>query len=270
MRETALEAAAISNRAAATCGACHAYGRPPRWRATGPDRRGAGIIATGAPAGDRAWLGALSKPDAMRGADAALPNHDEKTMKIHAALFLTLGVTAGLATAEPVSYRLDPAHTFPSFEADHMGVSVWRGKMNKSSGKVTLDRAAGSGSLDVAVDLASIDFGHEPLNRWARGKEFFDVRRFPQAIYKGRLEGFVNGVPTQVVGDLTLHGVTRPVALKIDSFKCLPHPMLKREFCGADVLGSFNRDEFGLDAGKDWGFKMDVMLRIQVEAIQGG
>ena len=71
-----------------------------------------------------------------------------------------------------------------------------------------------------------------------------------------------------VVGELTLHGVTRPVVLKINTLKCIPHPVFKRELCGADALGTFSRDDFGLDAGKDYGFNMDVTLRIQVEALQ--
>jgi polyisoprenoid-binding protein YceI len=66
---------------------------------------------------------------------------------------------------------------------------------------------------------------------------------------------------------LTLHGVTRPVTLKLALFKCIMHPMLKRELCGADAMGTIRRDEFGLTAGKDYGFKMDVALRIQVEAV---
>jgi polyisoprenoid-binding protein YceI len=73
-----------------------------------------------------------------------------------------------------------------------------------------------------------------------------------------------------VVGDLTLHGVTKPVVLKINLFKCIPHPILKRELCGADASGTFNRDDFGLDVGKPYGFKMDVALRIQMEAIEAG
>ena len=97
--------------------------------------------------------------------------------------------------------------------------------------------------------------------RASRSREFFNVAKYSRATYKGKLDGFANGVPAQVVGDLTLHGVTRPVVLKINSFKCIPHPRLKRELCDADALGRFNRDEFGLDAGKPYGFKMDVTLR---------
>ena len=174
---------------------------------------------------------------------------------------------AGPACAAPVAYKVDPDHTYPSFEADHMGISIWRGKMNKSSGTITFDKASGSGSVDIAVDLASIDFGQDALNKWARGTEFFDVRKYPKAVYKGRFEGAANGVPTQVEGELTLHGVTRPVQLKINSLKCIPHPMFKRDWCGADAAGSFDREAFGLGVGKEYGFKMNVDLRIQVEAL---
>lgn len=174
---------------------------------------------------------------------------------------------AGAAPAAPIQYDIDPHHTFPSFEADHMGISIWRGKLNKSAGKLSYDKASGAGSVEVSVDLASIDFGHDQLNRWARGKDFFDVKKHPKAIYKGRFEGGANGVPAQVVGELTLHGVTRPLVLKVNSLKCVPHPLFKRELCGADAAGSFDRDEFGLGVGKEYGFDMNVALRIQVEAL---
>ena len=148
-----------------------------------------------------------------------------------------------------------------------MGVSVWRGKFNTNSGTVVLDKAAGTGSVDVSIDTASVDFGHDALNTWAAGKEFFDAAKYGAARFKGKLVGFDKGVPTAADGELTLHGVTRPVKLKLALFKCIMHPMLKRELCGADAMGTIKRDEFGLTAGKDYGFKMDVDLRIQVEAV---
>ncbi len=182
-------------------------------------------------------------------------------------VFSLLCAALGVSAAAPVTYKIDPAHTFPSFEADHMGVSVWRGKFNTSSGTVVLDKAAGSGTVDISIDTASVDFGHDVLNGWAAGKEFFDTPQFGPARYKGKLTGFKEGAPTQVTGELTLHGVTKPVNLQLVLFKCIPHPMLKRELCGADAMGTFKRDEFGLSAGKEYGFKMDVALRIQVEAV---
>ncbi len=176
---------------------------------------------------------------------------------------------AGAATAAPVTYTIDADHTFPSFEADHLGgLSVWRGKFNKNSGTVVLDKTAATGMVDIAIDTASVDFGHDKLNSWASGADFFNSAQHPQARYQGKLAGFKNGRPTRVDGTLTLRGVSKPVALQIKSFKCMPHPMFKREVCGADALGTFKRDAFGLDAGKNYGFSMDVTLRVQVEALQ--
>lgn len=173
------------------------------------------------------------------------------------------------AVASPVTYNLDPGHTYPSFEADHFGgMSVWRGKFNSSSGTVVLDREAKTGSVEVNIDTASIDFGLDKMNDHARSADLFDVAQFPTATYKGKLVGFKNGAPTEVDGQLTLHGVTKPVKLKINSFKCAPHPMLKKEFCGADASATINRADFGIDYGIKYGFKMDVTLRIQVEGVK--
>ena len=186
------------------------------------------------------------------------------------ALGIALLVAATGATAAPVTYEIDPTHTFPSFEADHMGISFWRGKFNRTSGTLVVDRAASSGSVEVSIDVDSVDFGLDSMHEQAVAPTFFDTAKYPQATYQGKLVDFVDGAPTRVAGELTLHGVSRPLDLKINSFKCVPHPMLKRELCGADASATFQRDAFGLEAGKDYGFSMDVELRIQMEAVQGG
>lgn len=183
---------------------------------------------------------------------------------------LLCALACGAAQAAPVRYDMDPAHTYPSFEADHMGgVSVWRGKFNRTRGILTLDRAAHSGTVEVSVDIDSVDFGLDAMNEKATSAEFFDAAKYPQAVYKGTLIDFVDGKPTRVDGTLTLHGISKPLTLTIRSFKCIAHPLYpKRELCGADALASFQRDDFGLTAGKDYGFDMAVTLRIQMEALQ--
>ncbi|HEY8880010.1 MAG TPA: YceI family protein [Roseateles sp.] len=170
---------------------------------------------------------------------------------------------AAVAQAAPTTYVIDPAHTYPSFEADHMGMSFWRGKLTKNAGSIVYDKATGAGSVDVQMDLASIDFGLDAMNGWAKGDKFFNVEKNPTASFKGRFDA----APGKLVGELTLNGRTKPVTLTIHQVKCMPHPLSKRDWCGADASGSFNREDFGLTAGKDYGFKMDVGLRIQVEAI---
>jgi len=176
----------------------------------------------------------------------------------------------GPALAEPVTYQIDPAHTYPSFESDHFGgVSTWRGKFDKTSGAVVLDREKGTGTVDVTVDTSSIDFGNPKLNEHTKSAEMFDVAKFPTATYKGTLTGFKNGVPTQVDGQFTLHGVTRPLTLTINSFKCMTYPD-KKEHCGADLSGILNRADYGISYGEKYGFKMDVKLAIQVEGVRAG
>ena len=179
---------------------------------------------------------------------------------------LGMAFAAGVSAA-PTTYEIDPAHTYPSFEADHSGgMSVWRGKFNSSSGKITLDKAANAGTVEVTIDMKSIDFGHQGLNDHANTPDIFDTAKFPTATYTGRLVDFRNGAPTAVEGELTMHGVTKPVRLTINSFKCAPHRS-GREVCGADAEAQINREDFGVAFGKAFGFDMKVTLRIQVEAL---
>ena len=178
-------------------------------------------------------------------------------------------LAAGAAMANAVTYNVDPTHTYPSFEADHLGgLSNWRGKFDKSTGVVTLDRAAKAGTVEIKIDPSSIDFGNAKLNEHAKGPDMFDVQAFPEATYKGKFSKFKGDVPTEVDGVLTLRGVSKPVKLEIRQFKCIEHPMLKREACGADAVGQFNRADFGIDYGVKYGFKQDVKLAIQVEAVK--
>jgi polyisoprenoid-binding protein YceI len=179
-------------------------------------------------------------------------------------------LVASVATAAPVTYIVDPEHTYPSFEADHFGgMSVWRGKFERNSGTIVLDLEAKTGTVDITIDTSSIDVGLEKLNSHLKSTDpgMFDVAKFPTATYKGKLAKFDGGKPTEVQGELTLHGITKPVTLTIRSFKCMPHPMKKKEFCGADAVGTINRDDFGVDWGKTFGFKMEVKLAIQVEGV---
>ena len=183
-------------------------------------------------------------------------------------LALLAAVFASSAAFAADTYKIDPAHTYPSFEADHFGgLSNWRGKFDKSDGTIVLDRANKSGTVDITIDTTSLDFGYAKLNEHAKGPDMFDVAKYPTATYKGKLV-FKGDAPASVDGELTLHGVTKPVTLHINQFKCIQHPMLKREVCGADASATFNRADFGVDYGIKMGFKQDVKLAIQVEAVK--
>jgi polyisoprenoid-binding protein YceI len=175
------------------------------------------------------------------------------------------------AFAAPVTYILDPSHTYPSFEADHMGgLSVWRGKFTATSGKVVYDKAAKSGSLDVTVDVSSVDFGMPKLNEHAKSAEIFDVAKYPTATFSGKFTKFNGDSPAEAQGTFTMHGVTKPLTLTINSFLCKPNPMNKKEVCGADAAATFNRSDFGVNFGDKYGFKQEVKLQIQVEGSPAG
>jgi polyisoprenoid-binding protein YceI len=170
------------------------------------------------------------------------------------------------AFAAPVTYTLDPAHTYPSFEADHFGgLSVWRGKFDSTSGTVVYDKDAKSGSIEVKVDMNTINFGMQKLNEHAKSVEIFDVAKYPLAVYSGKFTKFAGDAPTEAQGTLTMHGVTKPVTLMINSFKCIINPMSKKQVCGADVSATFSRADFGVNYGEKFGFKQEVKLLIQVE-----
>lgn len=186
---------------------------------------------------------------------------------------LVLGMACGAlgtaAVAEPVSYQIDENHTYPSFEADHMGgLSKWRGKINSTSGTITLDQEAQTGSVDVTMDMTTIDFGNDTLNQHAKERPgLFVVAEHPTATYSGELVDWQNGAPTAVDGTLTLKGTSKPVRLTLNSFKCMEHPMQGVEVCGADAEADIDRSEFGIDMGQGM-FDMGVKLRIQVEALE--
>jgi polyisoprenoid-binding protein YceI len=180
-------------------------------------------------------------------------------------------LASATALAAPVTYVLDPHHTYPSFEADHMGgLSVWRGKFTGTTGKVVYDKDAKSGSIDITVDMTSVDFGMAKMDEHAKSPDIFDTAKYPTATYTGKFSKFNGATPTEAQGTLTMHGVTKPVTLMINSFLCKPNPMTKKEVCGADASTTFNRSDFGVSYGDAYGFKMGVKLQIQVEGSPEG
>lgn len=186
-----------------------------------------------------------------------------KLSRLLAVAAVALAAAAPQAFAQ--TYTIDPSHTYPSFETDHFGISIWRGKFNKTTGTVTLDKVAKKGSLDITIDTTSIDVGNVKLNEHLVGPDFFNTAKFPTATYKATNFKFDGDKPVAVMGELTLMGVTKPVTLTINKFKCIIHPMLKKEVCGADVSASFKRTDFGLSTYSP-PFDPEIKLAIQVEA----
>ena len=178
---------------------------------------------------------------------------------------LSLGTNANATD----SYTLMPSHTYPSFEADHWGgLSVWRGKFTKTSGTVMLDREAKTGTLEVIIETASVDVGHPGMNGVLVSSRILDAQQYPRIIYRGTSMRFEGDHPVEVVGELTLNGVTKPLNLRIETFKCMEDHIYKREVCGVNALASFNRADFGVNVNLDLGFKPEIKLAIQAEALK--
>jgi polyisoprenoid-binding protein YceI len=185
------------------------------------------------------------------------------------AKLLALIVAATLAA--PViaadSYTIDTRHTFPSFEINHLGFSTQRGRFDKTSGKLTLDLAAKRGSIDVVIDANSINTGLEELHQHLKGEDFFDTAQYPTLSFTSKSLKFNGDQLVGADGELTLHGVTKPVSLTIDAFKCAPHPMNKKPMCGANAVTTIKRSEFGMSkyvpAVSD-----EVKIAIQIEAVK--
>jgi len=172
------------------------------------------------------------------------------------------------AVAAPEVYTIESGHTYPSFEVPHEGMSWWRGKFDKTTGKIWLDREKQTGKVDITVDTTTVNFGLAAMDQRAKNEDWFNVEKYPTATYKSDSITFKNGTPVAINGLFTLRGVTKPLKLEINEFKCKDNPMFKREICGADAHAEFDRRDFGMthniadDDGR-------VRLQIQVEAIKG-
>lgn len=165
------------------------------------------------------------------------------------------------------SYTIDPRHTYPSFEISHLGYSIQRGRFNSTAGKIILDPADRTGRIDITIDPASVDTGLDELEKVLRSDEFFDIARYPAIIFSSRALKFDGDRLAATDGDLTMHGVTRPVSLKIDHFKCGPNPITRKQQCGANAVTTLRRSDFGIAKYVPM-VGDDVTIAIQVEAVK--
>lgn len=182
---------------------------------------------------------------------------------LFAALLSTSTLSLSALAAE--TYTVDPAHTFPHFSINHLGFSTMHGRFDKTSGTITLDRAAKTGTVDIGIDTDSISTGFAKRDKDLKSPDFFDVAEFPTMTYKSSSITFKGDTPVSVNGSLTLLGVTKPVKLTIDAFKCGINPMHKKEECGAGASAEIKRSDFGMKAFLP-GIGDDVKLVFEIEA----
>lgn len=174
--------------------------------------------------------------------------------------------------AAPQAYNIDPVHSFPNFAINHLGMATMHGRFDKMAGKITLDQAAKTGTLEVRIAAASVTTGDAKRADGARSRDdhlrtadFFNSAEFPDIAYKSTKFNFKGEALESVEGNLTLLGVTKPVKLTVTSFKCAPHPFSKKPMCGADAEASIKRTDFGMKFGVP-AIGDDVKLTLGVEA----
>jgi len=165
------------------------------------------------------------------------------------------------------TYTIDSSHTFPSFEIDHLGFSTQRGRFNSTQGKLTLDEDNKTGSVDITIDAASIDTGFAKLEEHLRAEDFFDVKRYPTLTFRSTNFRFNEDRLVSVSGNLTMHGVTLPVTLTVNRFKCGINVARLRKVCGADASTTIKRSDYGISKGTPF-VGDEVRITLQVEAVR--
>jgi polyisoprenoid-binding protein YceI len=174
-----------------------------------------------------------------------------------------------LAVAGTETYTLDPVHSAPSFETAHLGFSHQLGVFMKSSGKVTIDRAARTGTVDVTIDPSSVrTHDSTRLDAIVKGEKFFNAEKYPVITFKSNSVRFDGDRIVGVDGELTMLGVTKPVALTVVDFRCGPNPFNKKPMCGGEATAVIKRSEWGMTAGLPLAPADEVTLRIPIEAYQ--
>ncbi len=170
------------------------------------------------------------------------------------------------ARAAPVDYQLTPTHSFVHFEWPHAGLSTLRGRFDKVSGRVTLDRAAGQGKGSIELRLDSVNTGRVALDaalRQGLGAEAPAVARFEIESLRVKDER-----PTAALGRLVWRQLALPLELRADHFNCYFNPLLRREVCGGEFQASVEPSALGLVLDPAWGLGGPIVLRVQVEAIR--
>ena len=182
-------------------------------------------------------------------------------------LVVALGAFSAAAFAAPETFNVEPTHTYPRFEYSHFGYSNQQQRFDKTSGKIVIDRAAKTGSVDVSIDTTSVNTGYALFNQHIQAEDYFDTARYPAITFKSTKVKFEGDKPVAVEGNLTIKGVTKPVTLTVTSFHSMPHPMLKKDAIGANAMTKVKRSEFNM--GKNVPYVSDeVTLTIAVEAIK--
>ena len=167
----------------------------------------------------------------------------------------------------PITYQLDPNHTFATFEVRHFGTSTLRGRIGPVTGDVTIDRAAKTGDVRLRIPVTTVNTGFRVLDARLKEPDLLATTEYPEAYFVAtRFQFDGAGGVKEVRGEFTLRGVSEPLSLFAKAFACRHDEMLKRDVCGGDFVADLKRGDFGAAFGEPF-VSDDVHLLVQVEAI---
>lgn len=183
------------------------------------------------------------------------------TLLLLAALFSTSVLAA------PETFVIDDTHTLPRFSYSHFSYSTQLSRFDKTTGKIVLDRQAKTGSVGVTVDTRSVNTGSGLFNEHIQGADFLDTAHYPTMTFSSNKLNFEGDKLVSIEGTLTLKGISKPVTLTVTSFQCMPHPMLKKDACGANATTVIKRTDFNMGKYAP-NVGDEVTVTIPVEAIK--
>ena len=207
---------------------------------------------------------ALSKVGSRGSSHTALGRPSSTVFAL--AALVALGGAAP-AQAAPDVYRVEPGLTSAEFAFSHLGLAKQHGRFGRTQGTIVLDPEQHTGSIELSIDATSIDTGWSLRDDFLRGRLMFDVARYPVVRFRSTEIVFGQTRLIGVAGELTVHNVTRPIALGVERLECDRAAERQRERCGATVAASIRRSDFGMDFAS-WLVGDDIELSFRVTAFR--
>ena len=164
-----------------------------------------------------------------------------------ALLALVLLCSSSLCAAETLTWQIDPNHSAAQFSVRHMGISTVRGVFEKTTGTVTFDPADPSKTtIDATIDANTVNTRVQARDNDLRGAHFLEVAKYPTITFKSTHTEVIGASKLKILGDLTIHGVTKQVVLDVDGpSETIKDPMGHMRM-GANATTKINRSDFGM------------------------
>ena len=182
-------------------------------------------------------------------------------------LLAGLMLTSTSLMAAPETYLIDGNHSMARFSYSHFGYSTQLSRFDKTSGKIVLDKEAKQGAINVTIQTTSVNTGYALFNEHIQAEDFFDTAKYPTATFASNKLNFKGDKLASIDGILTIKGISKPVTFAVTSFMCMPHPMAKKEACGANATAVVKRSDFNMAKHVPY-VSDEVTIDMPVEAIK--